>query len=1080
MSGHEEHLPEDVLFRLAEGALRGAEPHHLAVCAICQEKVRQAAEIRGTLRGLQVSPDEAGEGECPDPLAWAEFMAGGRESSREEMILHAAECGRCAALLRASAAEELDEDDVAAPKAAVQRAVSGRRWGVWGAIAAGLALLITPVVYRLMRPDPGELLAQAYTEARPFLPRLPRAAHSGLTQVRAGEPALNRPALIRAAGALSTRSGEGKYPAWKGTYELLTLRVDDAIQTLQQAKRNAPGDAEVNLLLAVAHYHRASANGRREDLYEALDLLLAITREGATPEARFNLALTYEALLMKEQAVAAWREYLKQDSDSPWAGEARQRLEALEKELERRQGAVRELRSDPLHFLQDGGSAELLLPVAWTEWYPALRRDRQKRDALAALAQRMLQEHGDGTLTDLIRSSFAEEAAALLAGAMQRVQAGSQASREQSEQMARAAARVAQEQGNRALSLRARAEMVYALHLQFQGDSCLEEAKGLDAVLAGTSYEWMKAHVRLELANCLAMGNQYGAAIEAARQARTIAARAGLAEMEMRAVGLESGFLVQAGDLSGVLGADGSYLSRYWEGPYAPNRAQQFFSNGVRAAEAMGLDRAAYELARARLAVMAPRGASLLQARGHAQLALLAGKLGDVMEARRQLGEAEALFAQLAVTNDAMWRDAEVDLVNARLLLRVPEAEVNAVAKLAGVMEKPPTLDTALRAGGLAAMLSRSPAEYLDRALQIHQDRLLNLDGWSRHQSVEQNKGLYRLKALALLQEGRGEEALRAWLSQGGARAGLPEVRAQNETYIFLAHKEEIVRWVAGGNKLRWERLPIEERSLRRAAEDLRNSAADAATPIAEIEERAARLRRTLFGLSDDHGAGELHIVADEALAGMPWLLVAPRDKAISVEQTLRFRTAGAVAFREVTVVVPSVEGSFGALYPPLPDAEAEGAETAGLFAAARVYRGAGGTQAAVKPGGDVFHFAGHASPGGLVLAAPGGFAILGAASVAQRDWSGTQLVCLAACSTGANRGSQALVEGFLAGGAGSVVASLWNVDAAATRLLMGNFYARLKAGEGPIRALQRAAITVKEKPAFRHPYYWAAFQVYN
>jgi hypothetical protein len=54
------------------------------------------------------------------------------------------------------------------------------------------------------------------------------------------------------------------------------------------------------------------------------------------------------------------------------------------------------------------------------------------------------------------------------------------------------------------------------------------------------------------------------------------------------------------------------------------------------------------------------------------------------------------------------------------------------------------------------------------------------------------------------------------------------------------------------------------------------------------------------------------------------------------------------------------------------------------------------------------------------------------------------------------------------------VIASLWNVDDAATSLLMERFYTHLKAGMGKAAALRQAQLeTMAEYP---DPYYWAAF----
>ncbi len=96
------------------------------------------------------------------------------------------------------------------------------------------------------------------------------------------------------------------------------------------------------------------------------------------------------------------------------------------------------------------------------------------------------------------------------------------------------------------------------------------------------------------------------------------------------------------------------------------------------------------------------------------------------------------------------------------------------------------------------------------------------------------------------------------------------------------------------------------------------------------------------------------------------------------------------------------------------------------------------------------------------------------------------ELVVLSACQTGLGNLQQAegtigLQRAFLAKGARSVLVSLWNVDDAATRLLMEHFY---RAWLDPVtprtkaQALREAQAAVRHTPGFAHPRYWAAFQL--
>ncbi|MFL6199849.1 MAG: CHAT domain-containing protein, partial [Thermoanaerobaculia bacterium] len=91
-------------------------------------------------------------------------------------------------------------------------------------------------------------------------------------------------------------------------------------------------------------------------------------------------------------------------------------------------------------------------------------------------------------------------------------------------------------------------------------------------------------------------------------------------------------------------------------------------------------------------------------------------------------------------------------------------------------------------------------------------------------------------------------------------------------------------------------------------------------------------------------------------------------------------------------------------------------------------------------------------------------------------------IVVLSACRTGLGRevrgeGLVGLSQSFLAAGASSVMASLWNVDDRATAALMDRFYDELlHHGRPPAEALRRAQLSLRSVPRWRAPYYWGGF----
>jgi CHAT domain-containing protein len=91
-------------------------------------------------------------------------------------------------------------------------------------------------------------------------------------------------------------------------------------------------------------------------------------------------------------------------------------------------------------------------------------------------------------------------------------------------------------------------------------------------------------------------------------------------------------------------------------------------------------------------------------------------------------------------------------------------------------------------------------------------------------------------------------------------------------------------------------------------------------------------------------------------------------------------------------------------------------------------------------------------------------------------------LVVLSACDTALGRevrgeGLIGLAQGFMAAGARSLVASLWQVPDRATAELMTRFYGyMLNDGQKPVEALRNAQRWTAAQPRYRDPYFWGGF----
>ena len=173
-----------------------------------------------------------------------------------------------------------------------------------------------------------------------------------------------------------------------------------------------------------------------------------------------------------------------------------------------------------------------------------------------------------------------------------------------------------------------------------------------------------------------------------------------------------------------------------------------------------------------------------------------------------------------------------------------------------------------------------------------------------------------------------------------------------------------------------------------------------------------------------------------------------------------------------------------------LPNAQVEAVQVAAMFPSSRALVRADASKSAVKQLGNGFsilHFATHGKfdanaplSSGLYLAKGSeSDGVLTVSDLYSLRWD-VDLVTLSACETGLGQVANGddvigLTRGFLYAGARSIVASLWEVDDAATEQLMVSFYRNLEKNDKR-EALRLAQIETRQQ--YPQPWYWAAFNV--
>ncbi|MFM7321227.1 MAG: CHAT domain-containing protein, partial [Armatimonadota bacterium] len=221
-------------------------------------------------------------------------------------------------------------------------------------------------------------------------------------------------------------------------------------------------------------------------------------------------------------------------------------------------------------------------------------------------------------------------------------------------------------------------------------------------------------------------------------------------------------------------------------------------------------------------------------------------------------------------------------------------------------------------------------------------------------------------------------------------------------------------------------------------------------------------------------------------------IAIAPGAAALAAARAARVRPGRVVPRGELLIVAdPEPGGGSNPSLPRLPYARVEADAIHSVFPRSTTRVGAKAEEAGVLAevaGYRRLHFATHAvmdeaSPllGGIVLGrGKGGDGLLTA-----REWMGldlaAELLVLSACGSG--RGRTVAGEGivgiawaaFLSGIPAQVV-SQWSVDDAATAQLMAGFYGRLRLGARVDAALREAALELRSRPGFSHPFHWAPF----
>ena len=363
---------------------------------------------------------------CLEPEVVAAYVDHGLSlAERAQVETHLASCRECTALL-AGVVRTVADISAFIPDAGAAEVTPPRTSRpvlvALSAAAAVLAVLVVPpFVGPWLERDAGLVsLVDSVGEQRSVLGRLTGGfPHAPLRVSSAGGQdgqAAETDRVLLTAGRIRESVGELATPSGLhalGVSQLLAGRHDDAVQSLLAASREQPANARYLSDVAAVQLERARLGLRPDDLPRALAAADRARRlDPSLNEAWFNRALAMSALALTDQARTAWTEYLQRDSVSPWATEARARLEelarptpaaawaAIEGRLEQSidaasgDAAVRAQTTEARNFIEN----ELF--VNWANAVLAGNSGAAELDRARVMAEAMLRVAGDAVYRD--------------------------------------------------------------------------------------------------------------------------------------------------------------------------------------------------------------------------------------------------------------------------------------------------------------------------------------------------------------------------------------------------------------------------------------------------------------------------------------------------------------------------------------------------------------------------------------------------------------------------------------------------------------------------------------------------------
>jgi CHAT domain-containing protein len=573
----------------------------------------------------------------------------------------------------------------------------GWKIAIYAALVVGLGLGIwslrqgnrkTEVDARL---DKGMVaLNQAYRERRLVKARITELQYAPFRETRGGPEAdgeqagIDLPARRRAfdllddavrenqtagatgaAGAVGSPEAAAAAHHAMGRFHLARKNFDDAIAEFEAALKTAPNDVRLHSDLGAALMEKSDleASGKSGRDPRTLDRSLehlnrAIELDYSLLEPLFNRALLRQNLGQLFQAKEDWDNYLKKDSTSPWAEEARRNLKLIEernkKVSQREEGlfvAFQQARQagdeervwsvfSRSHFLLGNHIAARLIDETL-----ALAQEGRAQDALArwqalsdlgALADR---KSGDRYVADLARAYRPSSAARASALAEARSLFKDAYKSFSDSRLSQAITKFGQAQA----IFRQQGDMGEALLSEYRSGFCylqqadtrrsLESFNEVAQTSEGREYKWLQSLALNGIANAQMRLTEYSNAIVTCRRAHQLAREIGDENGRLRSLNMLTGLYEKLGKFHEAWRVAQECLGLSEKIAADQSQVVTFYSISARSFYSLGLHSAALDYARETLRLAEAMNSPWVMSRYLTNTGLAYARLGKYEEA---------------------------------------------------------------------------------------------------------------------------------------------------------------------------------------------------------------------------------------------------------------------------------------------------------------------------------------------------------------------------------------------------------------------------------------------------------------